>query len=55
MVKEIAPLYVLFHDKLFSASMHDNFLLSNFGDIRVTNFVVVICPAWPVCCDLILH
>ena len=25
-VEEIAPLCVLFHDKLFSASMHDNFL-----------------------------
>ena len=56
MVKEIAPLYVLFHDKLFSASMTIfSKLLSSFVGSRVTNLVLAICHAWPVYCDLILH
>ena len=44
------------HDKLFSASMTIfSKLLSNFVDSRVTNLVLAICHAWPVCCDLMLH
>ena len=57
MVEEIAPLCTIpRHDFSLQACMTIfSKLLSIFADSRVTNLVLAICHAWPVCCDLILH
>ena len=47
----------LLHDKLFSASItfSSKAILIIFVNSRVTNLILAIRYAWPVCCDLILH